>query len=196
LNRIGGLSVWVVSNFNPRRDTMKRFALFAGSAVLGLSALTACGGDNTPAAPQNTTTTSTSSSPSSSGEAKLALAEVANYGKIVVDGKGRTLYIFDKDTASPSKSNCEGGCLVKWPALMAGSGTPQVDGVDASLVGTVDRSDGSKQVTLAGWPLYYFQKDTKAGDATGQAVGGIWWVVGADGKKITTKPSASGGGGY
>jgi predicted lipoprotein with Yx(FWY)xxD motif len=176
---------------------MKRFALFAGAAVLGLSALTACGGgNNTPAAPGSSTSTSTSTSTSASGEAKLATADVANYGKIVVDGKGMTLYLFDKDTASPSKSNCEGQCLVKWPALMAGSGTPQVEGVDASLVGTVTRSDGSKQVTLAGWPLYYFQKDTKAGDATGQAVGGIWWVIGPDGKKITTKPAGASGGGY
>jgi predicted lipoprotein with Yx(FWY)xxD motif len=174
---------------------MKRFALFAGAAVLGLSTLTACGGGNdTPAAPGSSTSTSTSAS--SSGEAKLATADVANYGKVVVDGKGMTLYIFDKDTASPSKSNCEGDCLVKWPAFLAGSGTPQVEGVDAALVGTVTRTDGSKQVTLAGWPLYYFQKDTKAGDGTGQAVGGVWWVVGADGKKITTKPAGSSGGGY
>ncbi|HEY0472106.1 MAG TPA: hypothetical protein VGD34_10575, partial [Kribbella sp.] len=72
---------------------MKRFALFAGAAVLGLSALTACGGgNNTPAAPGSSTSTSTSTSTSASGEAKLATADVANYGKIVVDGKGMTLY--------------------------------------------------------------------------------------------------------
>jgi predicted lipoprotein with Yx(FWY)xxD motif len=169
---------------------MKRFAIIAGTAVLGLLALTACGGGgyNTPAAAPN----STSQSAPSSSAAKLATADVSNLGN--VDGTGRTLYVFDKDTADPSKSNCDGDCAAKWPPVLAGSGTPQVDGVDASLVGTVARTDGSKQVTLAGLPLYQFAQDTKAGDSKGQAVGGIWWVVGADGKKITTE--ASSGSGY
>lgn len=169
---------------------MKSFALIAGTAVLGLSALTACGGggDNTPAAPQNST--------SQSAGAKLATADVASLGKVVVDGTGRTLYVFDKDTASPSKSNCDGDCAAKWPPVLAGDSTPQLDGVDASLVGTVARTDGSKQVTLAGLPLYQFVNDTKVGDAKGQAVGNIWWVVGADGKKVTTQASDSGNSGY
>ena len=77
--------------------------------------------------------------------------------------------------------------------MVAGTGTPQLDGVDASLVGTVTRSDGSKQVTLAGLPLYLFASDTKAGEAKGQAVGGVWWVVGADGKKITKQDSGNSG---
>lgn len=168
---------------------MKRFAIVIGTAVLGLSALTACGGgDDKPAAAPNNTT-------SAGSAAKLATADVGDFGKVVVDGTGRTLYVFDKDTADPSKSNCDGDCAAMWPPVLAGSGTPQVDGVDASLVGTVARSDGSKQVTLAGLPVYQFAKDTKAGDAKGQAVGGIWWVVGADGKKITTEASSGSGAG-
>ncbi|WP_020389384.1 hypothetical protein [Kribbella catacumbae] len=167
---------------------MKRFAIVVGTAVVGLSALTACGGDDQPAAPQNTT--------SQSSEAKLATADDADFGKIVVDGTGRTLYVFDKDTASPSKSNCDGDCAAKWPPLLAGSGTPQVDGVDAALVGTVTRTDGSKQVTLAGLPVYQFAQDSKAGEAKGQAVGGVWWVVGPDGKKITKQASSDSGYGY
>ena len=166
---------------------MKRFAIVAGTAVLGLSALTACG-DDEPAAPQNTT--------SQSAGAKLAATDVGDFGKVVVDGAGRTLYLFDKDTASPSKSNCDGDCAAKWPPVLAGSGTPQVDGVDAALVGTVTRTDGSKQVTLAGWPLYQFAQDAKAGEAKGQAVGGVWWVLGPDGKKITTEASSDNGAGY
>ncbi|MFC5263513.1 hypothetical protein ACFPJ1_15475 [Kribbella qitaiheensis] len=173
---------------------MKRFAIVVGSAVLGLSALPACGGgDDTPAAaPSNT---SSQAAPASS-DAKLATADVGDFGKIVVDGTGRTLYVSDKDTADPSKSNCDGDCAAKWPPVVAGSGTPQLDGVDASLVGTVTRTDGTKQVTLAGLPLYLFASDSNAGEAKGQAVGGVWWVVGADGKKITTQASGSGDGGY
>lgn len=160
---------------------MKRFVGVVGAAVLGLAAVTGCGGEDEPAVGGQ------------AAGAKLGTAEVSNLGKIVVDGNGRTLYVFDKDTAQPSKSNCDGDCAAKWPPLIADSGTPQVDGVDASLVGTVTRTDGSKQVTLAGWPLYQFAADGKAGKADGQAVGGAWWVVGADGKKITTEPASGSG---
>ncbi|TCN37559.1 putative lipoprotein with Yx(FWY)xxD motif [Kribbella orskensis] len=173
---------------------MKRSAIFIGSAVLGLSTFTACGGseESPAAAPSNT---SSQAAPASSG-AKLAAADVGNFGKIVVDGSSRTLYVFDKDTADPSKSTCDGDCAATWPPVVAGDGTPQLDGVDASLVGTVTRTDGSKQVTLAGLPLYRFASDSKPGEAKGQAVGGVWWVVGVDGKKITTEASGSGNDGY
>ncbi|WP_328326374.1 hypothetical protein OHA70_37955 [Kribbella sp. NBC_00382] len=167
---------------------MKRFAIVVGTAVLGLSALTACGGGNDkPAAASNN---------AASSQTKLATADVGNLGKVVVDGTGRTLYVFDNDTSDPSKSNCDGGCAAMWPPVLAGSGTPQLAGVDASLVGTVTRTDGSKQLTLAGSPVYEFAKDGKAGEAKGQAVGGTWWVVGADGKKITTDTSSDSGAGY
>ena len=86
--------------------------------------------------------------------AKLATADVSGLGKVVVDGNGRTVYVFDKDTSG--KSNCEGDCLAKWPAVPAGDGTPQLDGIDASLVSTVTRSDGSKQLAIGGLPLYLF----------------------------------------
>jgi predicted lipoprotein with Yx(FWY)xxD motif len=172
---------------------MRHIALVVGTAVLGLSTLTACGGGATAATPQNTPaqTTPGPSAATPAAAAKLSLATVGNLGKVVVDGTGRTLYIYDLDTAKPSKSNCDGSCATAWPPLPAGAGTPQVSGIDASLVGTVTRTDGTKQVTLAGWPLYYFANDAKAGDANGQAVGGIWWVVGANGQKITTQASSN-----
>jgi predicted lipoprotein with Yx(FWY)xxD motif len=177
---------------------MRRIALVLGTAVLGLSTLTACGGGATAATPQNTpaqnTPAQTTPSPSAAtpaGAARLSLATVGNLGKVVVDGTGRTLYIYDLDTAKPSKSNCDGSCATAWPPLLAGAGTPQVSGIDASRVGTVTRTDGTKQVTLAGWPLYYFANDAHAGDANGQAVGGIWWAVGANGQKITTQASSN-----
>jgi predicted lipoprotein with Yx(FWY)xxD motif len=170
---------------------MKRIALLAGTAVIGLATLTACGGGASAAsAPQNTPAPS-ASAPATAGAAKLSTATVGNFGKIVVDGTGRTLYVYDLDTSKPPKSNCDGSCAAAWPPLLAGTGTPQVSGVAASLVGTVTRSDGTKQVTLAGSPLYYYANDAKAGDATGQAVGGIWWVVGANGHKITTQASSN-----
>ncbi len=172
---------------------MKRIAFVVGTAVVGLAALTACNSNSSASSsvPQSTPS-APSSAPSSppasatSGTASLSTATVGNLGKIVVDGTGRTLYVYDMDTAKPPKSNCYGSCATTWPPLLAGTGTPTVSGISASLVGTVARTDGTKQVTIAGSPLYYFASDTKAGQATGQAFGGIWWVVGANGKKITT----------
>jgi predicted lipoprotein with Yx(FWY)xxD motif len=168
---------------------MKRIALVIGTAVLGLSTLTACGGGASAAPNTPAQSTPGSSVPATSGAAALSTATVGNLGKIVVDGTGRTLYVYDPDTANPSKSNCDGSCAALWPPLPAGTGTPKLSGVAASSVGTVTRSDGTKQVTLAGHPLYYYAQDAKAGDANGQSFGGIWWVVGANGQKITTKAS-------
>jgi predicted lipoprotein with Yx(FWY)xxD motif len=164
-----------------------RIAFVIGTAMLALSALTACGADETPA--QDST-----SEPAPAGDVALATADVGDFGTIVVDGDGRTVYLFAKDTADPPKSNCNGDCAAMWPPVEAGSGTPELDGVDASLVGTVTRDDGSEQLTLNGWPLYLFAKDTKAGEAKGQAVGDAWWVVGPDGKKITKKAAVTSGG--
>ncbi len=164
---------------------MKRLSIVIGVFALGLAGLTACGDDSdTPA----------SGATAASSGSKLATADVGGLGKVVVDGNGRTVYVFDKDTSG--KSNCEGDCLAKWPVVPAGEGTPQLDGIDASLVGTVTRSDGSKQLSIAGLPVYLYAQDSKAGEAKGQAVGGVWWVVGADGKKITTQPTDDGNSGY
>jgi predicted lipoprotein with Yx(FWY)xxD motif len=167
---------------------MKRLGMVIGVCALGVAGLTACGDDG------DSASGGTSGSSSSAPAAKLATADVGSFGKVIVDGNGRTVYVFDKDIAG--KSNCEGDCLAKWPVVAAGDGTPQLDGIDASLVSTVTRSDGSKQLAVAGLPIYLFASDTKAGDAKGQAVGGVWWVVGADGRKITTQPSSNGNSGY
>ncbi|NNG35746.1 COG4315 family predicted lipoprotein [Nakamurella aerolata] len=105
-------------------------------------------------------------------------------GEIVVDGDGKTIYVFDKDTKGASTSACTGKCLGLWPLALT-SGTPQLKGVSGT-VGTIDTADGKKQVTLDGLPLYYYVKDTKPGDVAGQGVGGVWWVIGADGAKVTS----------
>lgn len=170
---------------------MKRLATVIGVVTLGLAGLTACGGSDDSGSDSGSSPNAPASSQAATG-AKLTTADVGSFGKVVVDGNGRTVYVFDKDTSG--KSNCEGDCLAKWPVVAAGDGTPQLEGIDASLVSTVTRSDGSKQLAMNGLPLYLFASDAAAGDAKGQAVGGVWWLVGADGKKITTQPSSSGNG--
>ena len=100
-------------------------------------------------------------------------------GQVVVDAKGMTLYVFTKD--SDGKSACEAACAELWPPLMA-TGTPTAGaGVDGAKLSTITRTDGSKQVALAGKPLYLYAKDTKPGDVTGQNVGGVWFAVRPDG---------------
>ncbi|MFD9791181.1 SCO0930 family lipoprotein [Streptomyces sp. NPDC059070] len=122
---------------------------------------------------------------------QLTVWDSKELGKVVTDSAGFTLYRFDKDTASPPKSNCEGDCAKLWPAVPAGSVTA-APGTDSGLIGEVARADGSKQLTIAGWPMYRYAKDTKAGDANGQGVGGTWHAAAPDGKKAA--PSADGSG--
>jgi plastocyanin len=95
-----------------------------------------------------------------------------------------TLYLYTNDTKNTS--TCYDKCATAWPPLLT-SGAPAVGaGADASLLGTTTRTDGKMQVTYNGWPLYYWFKDQKAGDTTGQLVGGVWFVVSPKGDKITT----------
>jgi len=120
---------------------------------------------------------------------------VSDLGTIVVDARGRSVYVFDDDTPGSGESACSGRCLAQWPPVEAGHGKPTADGVDATL-GTLERDDGTLQVLLNGSPLYLFAGDGEPGDVTGQAVEDVWWVVGPDGKKITEAPDTGMGFSY
>ena len=132
----------------------------------------------------------------SGGEAEAISVESTDLGDILVDGEGKTLYVFDNDT--DENSTCYDDCEANWPPL-----TEEVEageGVDASLLSTSEREDGSAQVTYAGRPLYYFAADQAPGDTNGQGIGDVWWVVGPDGEAIegaaggeATASSAGGG---
>ncbi|MFF3445932.1 SCO0930 family lipoprotein [Streptomyces sp. NPDC002667] len=115
---------------------------------------------------------------------KLSVTESVKLGKVLTDGAGFTLYRFDKDTAEPPKSSCDGACATAWPPVPA-AGAEAATGVDKALLGEVTRSDGTKQLTIGGWPMYRFAKDTKAGDTNGQNVGGTWFASAPNGKKAT-----------
>ncbi|WP_329113220.1 SCO0930 family lipoprotein [Streptomyces sp. NBC_01353] len=121
---------------------------------------------------------------------QLAVADTKQLGKVVTDSEGFTLYRFDKDSASPPKATCEGDCAKAWPVVSASGAKPPA-GVDPSLLGEVTRTDGTKQLTLDGWPMYRYAKDTKPGDLNGQGVGGTWFASAPDGKKAA--PAAGGG---
>lgn len=103
-------------------------------------------------------------------------------GEILTSG-GRTLYVFTPDNGGAS--TCYDQCAQAWPPLMAEGDVAPAEGIDASLFGTAPRDDGGEQVTVDGWPLYFFASDSAPGDTNGQGVGTNWWVVGTDGQAIT-----------
>jgi len=182
------------------RAVRTRTLLLAGPAALVLAAAAACGSSgssvnvssgSTASASASSSAMSSSSPSAAASSAALVVTKNSTLGQIVTTSAGMTVYRYDADSASPSKSNCSGQCLTAWPpVLLTGSGTPQVSGVSASLVGEITRSNGTKQLTLDGWPLYTYAGDMAAGDAAGQGEGGAWWAVTPTGAKA----SASGGG--
>jgi predicted lipoprotein with Yx(FWY)xxD motif len=116
-------------------------------------------------------------------------------GKILVNSKGHTLYLFQSD--KNNKSTCNGECAKAWPPLKTNGKPTAGGGVNAKLLSTITRSDGSKQVAYNGHPLYTFADDTKAGQTNGQgldAFGAKWYVLGTDGKQITKAPPSQSGG--
>src|SRR5687768_5394249 len=118
------------------------------------------------------------------GEATVNVSESADFGPILVDGEGLSLYLFTNDTKDSGESTCTGECLVEWPAL-ATDGSPVAGaGVDGTLLSTITRDDGSLQVAYNGWPLYYFHEDAAAGDTNGQGLGGVWFLVSPEGETI------------
>lgn len=122
----------------------------------------------------------------------LSATESRQVGWFVADAGGFALYRYDKDSAKPPKSTCDGECLKSWPPVLVGEHT-MTSGVDPTLVGSVARADGKKQVTLAGWPLYRYTGDKKAGDLTGQGKGGTWFAVTPEGRKAQAEDDAAPG---
>lgn len=106
-------------------------------------------------------------------------------GKVAADAHGRTLYLFEKDRRG--RSACSGLCTSYWPPLLTHGKPVALHGVKRSLLGTIRRSDGSRQVTLAGHPLYRFSGDSRRGQTTGEGLtdfGAGWDAVSPSGKKI------------
>jgi predicted lipoprotein with Yx(FWY)xxD motif len=123
---------------------------------------------------------------------KLVATAAGDLGQIVVDGKGMSIYRFDADTAKPPVSNCKADCATAWPPVLANDpAAVEVEGVDKALIGVLDREDGSKQVTIGGWPAYHHSKDTQPGDVKGQGAAGKWFAFTPAGKKAVSTAAAA-----
>ncbi|MBM0259305.1 hypothetical protein [Micromonospora sp. 4G55] len=116
---------------------------------------------------------------------ELVGKKVARMGNVVTDQDGWILYRFDKDSDDPPSSNCVDKCAQVWPPALT-DGNPQLEGVSDDKVGTVTRQDGTRQITIGGWPVYRYIGDKKPGQWKGQGVGGTWFVVDPNGKKNLT----------
>jgi len=114
----------------------------------------------------------------------LRVAEVDGLSPaIVVNAKGRTIYRFEKDDNNPPRTACVEDCLKTWQPVLAPNGVQVGDGIDDDLVGAITRPDGSKQLTLKGWPMYYFHKDLSLGQIAGHGVKDQWFAITAGGGK-------------
>lgn len=124
-------------------------------------------------------------STASSAASTVVAVHDSKLGKILSDGQGRTLYLFESDNGT--MSTCNSNCLSAWPALTTSGNAQAANGAAASLIGTARQSDGSTQVTYAGHLLYYYAGDNQPGDTNGQGLnqfGAGWDVLSPQGNKI------------
>jgi predicted lipoprotein with Yx(FWY)xxD motif len=177
----------------------RRIASLASAALIPLSALVvaACGGSAATASRPASTSTPAAKT-SSTASATVGVANTG-LGSILVDSRGRALYLWLADTGT--KSTCSGACAAAWPPLLTTGAPTAGRGAKASLLGTTKRADGAEQVTYHQHPLYLFTGDTASGQASGQGSTGFgapWYVLSPAGKQITTGAVSGSGssGGY
>jgi predicted lipoprotein with Yx(FWY)xxD motif len=174
---------------------MRKLALIA--VVLGSVALAAagCGGSDRKTSSQTSATGTTDQSRKAAGTTPGAKSTAAStttvkvmktrYGQILVDGRGRALYLFTRESGPTAR--CYGACAKGWPVFNANGNVRAGTGANRHLIGTTSRRDGTKQVTYAGHPLYYYVTDRGPGQVTCQNVdeyGGTWLVVAPAGTAI------------
>jgi predicted lipoprotein with Yx(FWY)xxD motif len=133
------------------------------------------------AATEEPSTAPASAAASASGEATVMVAD-SDLGEILVDGEGRTLYLFTPDEAG--EPTCYDACAEAWPPLLAEGEITVGEGLDDSDYSTATRTDGGEQVKVGTWPLYYFANDAAPGDTNGQGLNNVWYVVSPEGEAI------------
>ena len=132
------------------------------------------------------------SSASTSTSGTVITTQAGSAGAFLTNGSGRTVYLWAQD--GMNMSACSGACAAAWPPVPATGTLTATGGAQASDLGTITRSDGTKQATYDGHPLYYFVGDSAAGQTNGQGsdnFGAKWWLVAPSGVKITAADTAA-----
>ena len=179
---------------------MKRIgSLFSGAsaavliAVFGLAACAPAAAPTAtapaPATAAPVAATAAASVPTLGPGPAIKLARVQGFGLFLTDEKDRTLYAFDKD--SKDTSACTGGCLTTWPPYIVSQKPQAAQGINATLISTFTRADGTTQGQYDTHPLYYYSSDKNPGDFKGHGVGNVWHVLSPRGSPMTNAaPSA------
>lgn len=169
---------------------MRRTPLLAlGSLAVAALAAAGCGGTSN----SGQSASNAAAMPGSSNSAAEISTAKTSLGTVVVDGSGRTLYLFAKDIGP--KSTCSGACATDWPPVAASSTPATAGGIPASALSLIHRSDGRQQVALDGHPLYAYAGDQAAGQVNGQgldAFGAKWFTLSPAGKRITAAAPSGG----
>jgi len=185
------------------RTARLRVTGIAALATCGL-VLAACGSSSSSSSSATSTaaaattsapaTSSTTAATATTGSA-VKIGSATSHGHTYLTGaSGRSVYLWVADTSD--KSNCSGACAQAWPPVTTTGNPTAGSGVSAADLGTTTRSDGTKQVTYKGHPLYYFVGDKSAGSTSGEGSDGFgakWWLVAPSGTAITSGGSSSGG---
>jgi predicted lipoprotein with Yx(FWY)xxD motif len=185
-------------------NAIPKKTVIAAGAVAAAALLAGCGGSSNKKAAGKPAASTTPSHSSSNPAAKFSTASISGLGKVVVDGKGRTVYVLTSGSRKNVPCTDATGCTKLWPDLSLPdgmSGATAGNGVKASLLGTKP-ANGETYATYNGWLLYEYAGDTGPGKANGQGIksfGGTWYVLNASGNPIKSGGSSggySGGGGY
>lgn len=179
-----------------------------GTLVVGIAVVAACGGEGggdtttsaateeevatTADAGQEEPATTTTAAPDEATTTAVEMmdgvhAADTDLGSILVDPDGLTLYVFTAD--SDGESACYDQCAVTWPPVAAD--TAISTDLDAAMFGSIERTDGTEQLTVNGMPLYLFASDSAPGDVNGQGVNDVWFVVDADGNMLDASAAAA-----
>jgi predicted lipoprotein with Yx(FWY)xxD motif len=154
----------------------------------------ACGSSGTTSSTSTTSTPAagSGSTATASSAALVITTKSSSAGSFLTDGSGRAIYMWVKDGVD--KSNCSGACASAWPPVAESGSVTVSGGAVAKDLGSITRSDGTKQVTYEGHPLYYFAGDTSPGQTNGQGSDGFgakWWLVSPNGTMITASVSGT-----
>jgi predicted lipoprotein with Yx(FWY)xxD motif len=161
-----------------------------GVAVLAAACSSA--GSSTAASSPASSASAAAAGGSASGSGNTVIETASSSaGTVLTNGSGRAVYLWVKDTGDMSQ--CSGACAGAWPAVTTTGTVTAAGAAKASDLGTITRSDGTKQVTYDGHPLYYFSGDSGAGTASGQgsdSFGAKWWLVAPSGSDVTASVSS------